>query len=173
MQTQHKFTGGPALNVCTIHGLLQPIVRGHYNHVLPRIQAIREAFDDAVSRLLKGTKNDIYICYCIRLILQLRNLGVEYDDRSVAGATHQTGHTVYQPLPEESLPVRIHGDIRIHPLVAKFMRHVVPIYQIDPMRSSALSNQRPSSQPLSLIHISEPTRLRRISYAVFCLKKKK
>src|SRR5660398_290733 len=26
--------------------------------------------------------------------------------------------------------------------------------------------------PLSLIHISEPTRLRRISYAVFCLKKK-
>ncbi|VUF54217.1 hypothetical protein, partial [Escherichia phage Lambda_ev058] len=25
----------------------------------------------------------------------------------------------------------------------------------------------------SLIHISEPTRLRRISYAVFCLKKKK
>src|SRR5665809_161846 len=28
-------------------------------------------------------------------------------------------------------------------------------------------------QHLSLIHISEPTRLRRISYAVFCLKKKK
>src|SRR5660398_219730 len=28
-------------------------------------------------------------------------------------------------------------------------------------------------QELSLIHISEPTRLRRISYAVFCLKKKK
>src|SRR5660397_248992 len=28
-------------------------------------------------------------------------------------------------------------------------------------------------QILSLIHISEPTRLRRISYAVFCLKKKK
>src|SRR5660397_266974 len=26
---------------------------------------------------------------------------------------------------------------------------------------------------LSLIHISEPTRLRRMSYAVFCLKKKK
>src|SRR5660397_139020 len=28
-------------------------------------------------------------------------------------------------------------------------------------------------QAVSLIHISEPTRLRRISYAVFCLKKKK
>src|SRR5660398_5098 len=33
---------------------------------------------------------------------------------------------------------------------------------------------RRGPQPgLSLIHISEPTRLRRISYAVFCLKKKK
>src|SRR5665809_107108 len=31
----------------------------------------------------------------------------------------------------------------------------------------------PASGRLSLIHISEPTRLRRISYAVFCLKKKK
>src|SRR5660398_291101 len=30
-----------------------------------------------------------------------------------------------------------------------------------------------SRRSLSLIHISEPTRLRRISYAVFCLKKKK
>ena len=29
------------------------------------------------------------------------------------------------------------------------------------------------SLPLSLIHISEPTRLGMISYAVFCLKKKK
>ena len=30
-----------------------------------------------------------------------------------------------------------------------------------------------SLMPLSLIHISEPTRLGMISYAVFCLKKKK
>ena len=30
-----------------------------------------------------------------------------------------------------------------------------------------------ATHALSLIHISEPTRLRRISYAVFCLKKKK
>src|SRR5678816_1011476 len=30
-----------------------------------------------------------------------------------------------------------------------------------------------SPSPLSLIHISEPTRLLSISYAVFCLKKKK
>src|SRR5659263_730739 len=34
-----------------------------------------------------------------------------------------------------------------------------------------VSNILPS--PLSLIHISEPTRLGMISYAVFCLKKKK
>src|SRR5665809_97336 len=33
--------------------------------------------------------------------------------------------------------------------------------------SSAIAQER----ELSLIHISEPTRLRRISYAVFCLKK--
>src|SRR5660397_96839 len=32
---------------------------------------------------------------------------------------------------------------------------------------------RDGQYALSLIHISEPTRLRRISYAVFCLKKKK
>ena len=32
---------------------------------------------------------------------------------------------------------------------------------------------RPLTHDLSLIHISEPTRLLSISYAVFCLKKKK
>ena len=31
--------------------------------------------------------------------------------------------------------------------------------------------QESAEKGLSLIHISEPTRLRRISYAVFCLKK--
>src|SRR5665213_51380 len=33
-------------------------------------------------------------------------------------------------------------------------------------------HQRQQGQPLSLIHISEPTRQAEISYAVFCLKKK-
>ena len=37
----------------------------------------------------------------------------------------------------------------------------------------AASWSRPLGQGLSLIHISEPTRPERISYAVFCLKKKK
>eukprot|EP00658_Telonema_sp_P-2_P056960 TRINITY_DN45421_c0_g1_i2.p1 TRINITY_DN45421_c0_g1~~TRINITY_DN45421_c0_g1_i2.p1 ORF type:complete len:183 (+),score=9.57 TRINITY_DN45421_c0_g1_i2:266-814(+) len=35
-----------------------------------------------------------------------------------------------------------------------------------------LRSSSPSPSPLSLIHISEPTRLLSISYAVFCLKKK-
>src|SRR5665254_22905 len=34
-------------------------------------------------------------------------------------------------------------------------------------------DEEPEQQALSLIHISEPTRLLSISYAVFCLKKKK
>src|SRR5450756_1613477 len=39
------------------------------------------------------------------------------------------------------------------------------------LRDCGLVTSRP--QGLSLIHISEPTRLGMISYAVFCLKKKK
>src|SRR5678815_5641419 len=35
------------------------------------------------------------------------------------------------------------------------------------------SRKESPALPLSLIHISEPTRLLSISYAVFCLKKKK
>src|SRR5660397_284117 len=46
----------------------------------------------------------------------------------------------------------------------------------DPSRCRGPATPPPGSHPagrnLSLIHISEPTRLRRISYAVFCLKKK-
>src|SRR5665647_474460 len=38
---------------------------------------------------------------------------------------------------------------------------------------AVLSSQIEGTQSLSLIHISEPTRRTPISYAVFCLKKKK
>src|SRR5450756_2828147 len=59
-----------------------------------------------------------------------------------------------------------------------------PYPSISPRRPSEVplpcksAVQPPGSQPrhgppLSLIHISEPTRLGMISYAVFCLKKKK
>nr|CUV48227.1 protein of unknown function [Ralstonia solanacearum] len=39
--------------------------------------------------------------------------------------------------------------------------------------SHAMGQMDQVTQHLSLIHISEPTRLGMISYAVFCLKKKK
>src|SRR5660398_315290 len=42
----------------------------------------------------------------------------------------------------------------------------------DPEERQRLFDRWVGGLALSLIHISEPTRLRRISYAVFCLKKK-
>src|SRR5660397_272169 len=42
-----------------------------------------------------------------------------------------------------------------------------------PQSAAMARRDNQTLHPLSLIHISEPTRLRRISYAVFCLKKKK
>src|SRR5665648_1110063 len=50
-----------------------------------------------------------------------------------------------------SFPRRLQRELRGNPLASYFVAHEV----------------------LSLIHISEPTRLGMISYAVFCLKKKK
>src|SRR5659263_762376 len=41
------------------------------------------------------------------------------------------------------------------------------------LREDPADAEVPSHRLLSLIHISEPTRLGMISYAVFCLKKKK
>eukprot|EP00658_Telonema_sp_P-2_P035684 TRINITY_DN25911_c0_g1_i2.p1 TRINITY_DN25911_c0_g1~~TRINITY_DN25911_c0_g1_i2.p1 ORF type:complete len:113 (+),score=33.37 TRINITY_DN25911_c0_g1_i2:176-514(+) len=41
------------------------------------------------------------------------------------------------------------------------------------IKGTANSDSNSSVSSLSLIHISEPTRLLSISYAVFCLKKKK
>eukprot|EP00658_Telonema_sp_P-2_P064634 TRINITY_DN5376_c0_g1_i17.p3 TRINITY_DN5376_c0_g1~~TRINITY_DN5376_c0_g1_i17.p3 ORF type:complete len:107 (-),score=19.09 TRINITY_DN5376_c0_g1_i17:106-426(-) len=55
--------------------------------------------------------------------------------------------------------------------------HGVHSYIQPPFRSTArmlaVSKHKRHSLNLSLIHISEPTRLLSISYAVFCLKKKK
>ena len=42
----------------------------------------------------------------------------------------------------------------------------------DPLTNMAILTEE-TGEVLSLIHISEPTRPRLISYAVFCLKKKK
>ena len=52
---------------------------------------------------------------------------------------------------------------------------IINEYGADSVRLFILSDSPPEKdvQWLSLIHISEPTRLGMISYAVFCLKKKK
>ena len=47
------------------------------------------------------------------------------------------------------------------------------ILNILPSKEDTLESRRSRVQTLSLIHISEPTRRTPISYAVFCLKKKK
>ena len=47
----------------------------------------------------------------------------------------------------------------------------IPIEGSSMLLSRTLSHEKGGGHSLSLIHISEPTRLRRISYAVFCLKK--
>ena len=48
-----------------------------------------------------------------------------------------------------------------------------PVIVFDGATGTSLQDQQlTAADYLSLIHISEPTRLRRISYAVFCLKKK-
>src|SRR5665254_14983 len=48
-----------------------------------------------------------------------------------------------------------------------------PGSRTSPRRPIRPGPRSPCALPLSLIHISEPTRLLSISYAVFCLKKKK
>ena len=62
---------------------------------------------------------------------------------------------------------RIHeGDQNVRHLVRLQSQELIKIVKLG-------TTIRIGSQVLSLIHISEPTRLRCISYAVFCLKKKK
>src|SRR5450756_2963864 len=48
-----------------------------------------------------------------------------------------------------------------------------PVQREDGAAGEAVESPAPTDLHLSLIHISEPTRLGMISYAVFCLKKKK
>ena len=53
------------------------------------------------------------------------------------------------------------------------VRHVEVVAHDLDLATHALHELLPAVPVLSLIHISEPTRLLSISYAVFCLKKKK
>src|SRR5450756_698669 len=52
------------------------------------------------------------------------------------------------------------------------MQYRSGIYTFDETQRAAAEASKSAFQRLSLIHISEPTRLGMISYAVFCLKKK-
>src|SRR5660397_281676 len=61
---------------------------------------------------------------------------------------------------------------RLHPLVSSALELYQPP-SLSPTAGIMTRTSAPPDDTLSLIHISEPTRLRRISYAVFCLKKKK
>ena len=68
---------------------------------------------------------------------------------------------------------QVHASLRniLGSHVAQAGSHVAPgKFRFDFSHTSKVSKEE---LDLSLIHISEPTRLRRISYAVFCLKKKK
>src|SRR5678810_546415 len=60
-----------------------------------------------------------------------------------------------------------HGDIKQPTLL---LQPLILAKRVD-RRESSIHN--PDDKYLSLIHISEPTRQAEISYAVFCLKKKK
>src|SRR5674536_397804 len=68
------------------------------------------------------------------------------------------------------LPCNFGSLMRLHPF-----RLITFVHQDDPAPSlpNPLRYAGGSQLLLSLIHISEPTRLLSISYAVFCLKKKK
>src|SRR5660398_175500 len=61
----------------------------------------------------------------------------------------------------------------VHVLVPLAAKGVHPLSPYVHLVLAHLPSPSPIPQYLSLIHISEPTRLRRTSYAVFCLKKKK
>ena len=55
-------------------------------------------------------------------------------------------------------------------------KRIIPCLDIkdgQTVKGTNFVNLRQAGDPLSLIHISEPTRQAEISYAVFCLKKKK
>src|SRR5660397_224635 len=79
----------------------------------------------------------------------------------------------------------VNSDLRRIAVLTQYKSHSLDRHISLTWRMSVLLNNYVTSVPaqqrtgkqwfqgLSLIHISEPTRLRRISYAVFCLKKTK
>src|SRR5450759_4790688 len=66
----------------------------------------------------------------------------------------------------------IYGDVRSYVTAPETMNDDV-VYELALLDAFEAHGRGLTSQDISLIHISEPTRLGMISYAVFCLKKKK
>src|SRR5450756_1364190 len=71
-----------------------------------------------------------------------------------------------------TVTVRLAQDIGM-PLIGEYARRFGVYDELPNYLSYALGAGETTVMRLSLIHISEPTRLGMISYAVFCLKKKK
>ena len=99
---------------------------------------------------------------------------------------HQYFASVRVNLVHNSMKPLRHGDVSIPIIIPRCwvisrVRHTGSKYMLTEdeaknmlKRTFLFSFQKITrSTDLSLIHIPEPTRLRRISYAVFCLKKKK
>ena len=80
----------------------------------------------------------------------------------------QSLHAAYQTVPENRIAHSMHAYF----ILPGDLNEPV-IYEVDNIRNGGSFTTRRvvAFQKLSLIHISEPTRPIRISYAVFCLKK--
>ena len=87
----------------------------------------------------------------------LFSIGTRFNDR-ITGKLHEFA-------PHAQI---VHIDID----TASISRNIQVDIPIVSDAKEAITKMNEYVQELSLIHISEPTRLRRISYAVFCLKKK-
>ena len=74
---------------------------------------------------------------------------------------------------EMGRPRKMKADGLLARCIQHEMDHLNGILFVDRVTSKDELNKELIKEGLSLIHISEPTRPRLISYAVFCLKKKK
>src|SRR5450756_1240194 len=72
-----------------------------------------------------------------------------------------------------SLIIHLHIPHRVYVSVYRKSAEPQPSVPTPHLDALQAQQEQPFFPPLSLIHISEPTRLGMISYAVFCLKKKK
>src|SRR5678815_358606 len=93
-------------------------------------------------------------------------------ERAVLSA--QTSKTYVGPLGNTDFNQRI-AELALGPLAARLRERVATIQTVGGCGALRLGAEilKATRKELSLIHISEPTRLLSISYAVFCLKKKK